>query len=95
MKKRTVDRFRDIPNVGPAFVGAFTKLGLQRPADLVGKDPYQMFEDYCRVTKEHQDPCVLDVFISVVRYMEGGPKQYWWDFTAERKAHLKRIGSGT
>lgn len=95
MKERTVARFRDIPNVGPAFERDFKKLGFKRPADLIGQDPYRMHEELTRLTGTRQDPCVLDVFIAVVRYMEGGPVKNWWDFTAERKAHLKRIGSGT
>ena len=31
------------------------------------------------------DPCMLDTFIAVVRYVDGGPAKPWWHYTAERK----------
>ena len=35
---------------------------------------------------QKHDPCVIDIFISAVRYMEGGPPKKWWEFTEERKS---------
>ena len=58
------------------------------PLELVGRDPYQMYGDLCETTNQHHDPCVIDVFISAVRYMEGGAAKKWWNFTVERKKHL-------
>jgi hypothetical protein len=34
------------------------------------------------------DPCVLDVFISVTRFMAGDAPQPWWAYTAQRKQLL-------
>ncbi|MFL5329902.1 MAG: helix-hairpin-helix domain-containing protein [Gemmataceae bacterium] len=82
---RSIANFRDIPNVGPATVGDFETLGLRSPGDLVGKDPYALYDKLCRVTGQRHDPCAIDVFIAAVRYMEGGPKRPWWHFTTERK----------
>ena len=59
------------------------------PHDLVGRDPYVMYDDLCRITGVRHDPCVLDVFISAVQFMAGGPAMPWWKFTAERKRNLK------
>ena len=61
------------------------RAGVARPEDLVGRDPYVLFEELCRVTNERYDPCLLDTFIAAIRYMEGGPKKPWWKLTAERK----------
>jgi hypothetical protein len=36
------------------------------------------------------DLCVLDVFISVTKFMRGGPATPWWKFTSERKRQWKR-----
>lgn len=47
-----------------------------------------MYDKLCRLTGKRQDPCVLDVFISAVRLMEGGPAKPWWKFTAERRKIL-------
>ncbi len=89
MQRNEIKRFRDIPNIGPAIEKDFIALGLCEPSELIGKDPYQMYLDLCTVKQKRQDPCVIDVFISAVRYMEGGPEKKWWEFTKERK---KRYG---
>ena len=36
-------------------------------------------------THTRQDPCVLDTFISAVRFIEEAPARPWWSYTAERK----------
>jgi hypothetical protein len=91
MKRRNIKRFRDIPNVGVAIEKDFFALGMGNPIDLIGKDPYQMYNDLCRKTQKQYDPCVIDVFISAVQYMEGGPPKKWWEFTQERKKRLGRL----
>jgi hypothetical protein len=78
-----------VPNVGPAVAADLRLLGVARPADLVGRDPYAMYEELCRVTGKRHDPCVLDTFIAAVRFMGGGPTRPWWAYTAERKKELE------
>jgi hypothetical protein len=87
MQRANVRRFQDIPNIGPAFERNLMLLGLNQPAELIGKDPYRMYEDLCAITRKTQDPCVIDVFMSAVRYMEGGPAKKWWEFTEERRKY--------
>lgn len=77
----------DIPNIGPAMVADFRDLGISRPAELVGQDPYALYDRLCRVTGMRHDACVLDTLISAVRFMEGAPPRPWWHYTPERKAH--------
>jgi len=88
MNRSEIQRFRDIPNVGVAIEKSFKDLGMHSPGELTGKDPYQLYKDLCRVTNKRHDPCVLDIFISAVKYMQGEPAKKWWEFTAERKKHL-------
>ena len=83
-------RFENIPNIGPAMAKDFVVLGLAQPADLVGRDPYALYDELCERTGARHDPCVIDVFISAVRFMEGAPPLPWWHYTAERKATLLR-----
>ena len=79
----------------PAGAGDFRLLGLSEPAQLAGRDPYALYDRLCAETGVRHDPCVIDVFIAAVRYMEGGPKRPWWAFTAERKRELvKRASKG-
>jgi hypothetical protein len=58
------------------------------PAELLGRDPYAMYEDLCQLTGQRHDPCLLDTFIAAVRFMEGAPKKPWWKYTAERKREM-------
>ena len=87
MKRSDIKQFHDIPNVGVAIEKDFFALGMCKPIELIGKDPYQMYSDLCRITQKKQDPCLIDVFISAVRYMEEKKKKKWWEFTEERKKH--------
>lgn len=85
MPARSVATLEEIPNVGPSLASDFRQIGIDRPADLVGRDPYSMYAALCSATGAKQDPCVLDVFIAAVRFMEGAAARPWWDYTAERK----------
>ena len=89
MERALLNRLTDIPNIGKAMERELHLLGINHPADLVGRDPYLLYEMLCEVTQVRHDPCVLDVFISAVRYMEGGPPKKWWEFTEERKKRLE------
>jgi hypothetical protein len=88
MDRSNIKQFRDIPNVGAVIEKDLLALGIDKPIELIGKDPYQMYRDLCRITQKRHDPCVMDVFISAVKYMEGGPPKKWWKFTEERKKHM-------
>lgn len=86
MKK--IIHFQDIPNVGKATEQNFILIGINEPIELADKDPYTMYDDLCKTTQQRHDPCVIDIFISAVKYMNGGPPKKWWEFTEERKATL-------
>jgi hypothetical protein len=44
-----------------------------------------MHEALCKITGSQHDPCVIDVFMSIVSFMEGGAALPWWSFTEKRK----------
>jgi hypothetical protein len=44
-----------------------------------------MYEPWCRTTAVRHDPCVPDVFIAIVKYMNGAPPRPWWKYTPLRK----------
>ena len=85
---RQIARLEEIPNVGPAIAADLRQMGITTPAELPGRDPFAMYDELCRITGQRHDPCVLDTFMAAVRYMEGAPKQPWWNYTAERKRVL-------
>lgn len=79
-------RLTDLPNVGKASAEDLRLLGILTPADLVGRDPYEMYETLCERTGLRHDPCVMDLFLSVTRFMAGEAPKPWWEYTEERKA---------
>lgn len=82
---REVRAFTDIPNVGRAMMRDFQQLGFAAPAELAGQDPYALYQRMCAVSGARQDPCVLDTYMAVVEFMNGGAPKPWWSFTAARK----------
>jgi hypothetical protein len=78
----------DLPNVGKAIAADLRALGIRRPAQLRRKNPYALYDRLNRVTGLRHDPCLLDTFIAVVRFVDGGPPKPWWAYTAERKRTL-------
>lgn len=93
MNPSKVDRNRlatltDLPNIGEASAKDLRKLGLREPTQLIGKCPFEMYEMLCEKTATRHDPCVIDVFMSVTRFMAGEEPQPWWVYTKERKQIL-------
>ena len=69
-KSETLAHLEDMPNIGPSIAADLRQLGITTPAELLGRDPYAMFDDLCRLTCQRHDPCLLDTFIAAVRFME-------------------------
>lgn len=86
---RVIQRLEDIPNIGKAIAADLRRLGILDPEGLKGQDPYGLYEALNQLLGKRQDPCLLDVFISAVRFMAGEPPRPWWHFTAERKRALQ------
>lgn len=88
------EELEQLPNVGPSIAAKLRALGVRRPVQLKGQDPYRLYHRLCAKTGVRHDPCLLDVFISAVRFMEGAPFRPWWAFTAERKKALAAAATG-
>ncbi len=88
--RQTVSELTDLPNIGKAIARDLHLLNIQHPQDLIGKDAYKLHDELSRVTGEKKDPCVIDVFLAVIDFMEGGSPVPWWKYTAERKKYLSR-----
>jgi hypothetical protein len=86
-----LERLEDLPNVGPAVASKLRRIDIEAPSDLVGRDPYAMFEELNARTGARHDPCLLDVFIAVTRFVSGEPAKPWWSYTAERRARLSKM----
>ena len=88
VNRAEISDLQQIPNIGPSIAKDLRLIGVQSPQDLLGKDPYEMYEALCNTTGERHDPCVIDVFIAAVRFMGGEPAKPWWKYTPERKQTL-------
>jgi len=76
----------ELPNVGPATAADLVRLGVTKPGQLARKNPDTMYEALCKLDGVRHDPCVRDVFASVVAFAKGAPARPWWHYTPERKA---------
>jgi hypothetical protein len=88
MGRAAFTRLEDLPNVGPAIAAKLRLIDIRVPSDLVGRDPYALYDELGARAGRRPDPCVLDVFICLSRVMGGEPARPWWSYTAERKAAL-------
>jgi hypothetical protein len=77
-------RLTDLPNVGPAMARDLKILGIETPEDLASQDPLVLYRSLCERKGARQDPCVLDVFLSITRFLAGEEPRRWWAYTAER-----------
>lgn len=87
-----LEKLTDLPNVGKEFARDLELLGITRPAQLKGRDPVALYQALSAKTRTRQDPCVLDTFISLTRFMNGEAPQVWWAYTAERKKMMEARG---
>jgi len=83
--RNTVSQLNALPNIGKALMADLQLIGISHPKELVGKDAFELYDKLCSTTGEKHDPCVIDVFMSIIDYMEGGEVQPWWAFTEKRK----------
>ena len=85
VRREHVRVLTDLPNIGPSLAGDLRLLGIEAPQQLQNAEAYRLYRRLCDITQTRQDPCVLDVFLSITDFMAGNPPRVWWYYTAERK----------
>ena len=88
--RETVSRLDKLPNIGKSIADNLRSIGIDHPRKLVGKEPFELYEALCKASGNRHDPCVIDVFMSVIHFMEGGDPLPWWSFTSERKRRMAK-----
>ena len=88
VERHRVKQLTDLPNIGRAGAEDLRLIGVDEPSQLVGLCPFEMYEKLCEKTGTRHDPCVIDVFISITRFMNGESPRPWWEFTEIRKLAL-------
>jgi hypothetical protein len=92
--RETVSRLEVLPNIGKTIANKLQMLGIDNPRKLLGKEPFELYDRLCIKSAKRHDPCVIDVFMSVIYFMEGGEPLPWWSFTGERKKHIIQNQTG-
>jgi hypothetical protein len=86
--RENVSRLEELPNIGKAMAADLRLIGIEHPKQLIGQNAFTMYEQLCAETDQSQDPCVIDVFMAVVHFMETGDPLPWWAFTKKRKSMI-------
>ena len=85
-----VSKLEELPNIGKSIANHLLIIGIAHPKQLLHQDPFKMYKQLCDKTHTRIDPCVLDVFMSAVDFMEGKEPRPWWKYTKQRKLLFKR-----
>ena len=92
-RRSDIRQLTDLPNIGRAGADDLRLLGISEPSQLINRDPLEMYQHLCEITGARHDPRVIDVLISVTRFMNGEAPRDWWAYTEERKQSLGKISA--
>jgi hypothetical protein len=74
--------FRAISGVGKSIAQDFIDMGFTTRKQLIGKNPQQLYDDFCRMRGMHIDRCMLYVFRCAVYFVSCDvhetEKLNWW-----------------
>lgn len=90
--RNQLKKLTDLPNIGPAGAKDYVLLGYCTPQQLTGVPALQLYQQLCATTGVQHDPCVLDVMLSVERFLAGDMPQVWWAYTPQRQQLLAAAG---
>ncbi len=80
-------------SIGPAMLRDFELLGIRSVPQLARQNPKRMYAKLQRLTGQHQDICVLDVFEAAVAQAKNprlpAEKCNWWYWSRQRKRRGK------
>ena len=84
-------RLGELISIGPAMLRDFRLLGIRSVEQLAKQDPRRLYERLERMSRQHQDRCVLDVFQAAVAQARNprlpAEKCQWWYWSRKRKAN--------
>jgi hypothetical protein len=83
--RASIQHLTQLMNVGQSVADDLRRIGLRSPRELIGRDPWILYCSICARDGQAHDPCLLDVLISAVDYMNGARPRKWWKYTAQRK----------
>ncbi len=81
----------DVPNIGKSIANDLRKIKIFKPNQLKGKDAFLLYHQLNHLTGLQHDPCVMDVFMAAIDFMNGGRAKPWWHFTQKRKKLMSKM----
>ena len=84
-------RLRRILTPDECWARDLHRLGYKTPQELAGQDAFVLYRRLCVLTATRQDPCVLDTFLAVIDFMNGGAPKPWWEFTAAWSCDIEYV----
>ena len=87
--RNTESKLEALPNIGKAIAMKLQSIGIEHPNQLIGKDPFELHAKLCLMKGQKVDPCIIDVFMAAIHFLEHGETLAWWTFTDERKRRLR------
>jgi len=82
--KEAVAELSRIPSVGPAMAADLYLLGIREVADLRGRNPEKLYEDFCDRVGHRVDRCVLYTYRCAVYYASESKHDpnllKWWNW---------------
>ena len=83
-------QLKHLSGIGKAMLEDFKLLRIDTVEQLAQHNPRQLYNDLCRITNSHQDPCVLDTFTCAVAQARNphlpAEQCNWWYWSRIRKA---------
>ena len=55
VSRAEITDLQQIPNIGPSIAANLRLIGVLSPKDLLGKDPYTMYDELCDITGVRHD----------------------------------------
>lgn len=83
--KDKIENLEELPNVGKTIKKYLLAININHPKDLIGQDALMIYKRLCTKHDTLYNPCVIDVFMSIVDFMKTGEARLWWKFTQKRK----------
>jgi DNA transformation protein len=93
-RQKQTTELEDVPNIGKSIAADLRAIGILRPQQLAGRDPYATYIELSGTMGHRHDPCVLYVLMSAKHFFESGVALPWWKFAEQGKKLIAAKSTG-
>ncbi|EAD5703857.1 helix-hairpin-helix domain-containing protein [Listeria innocua] len=86
-----------LPGIGKKMVLMLNEIGIEKVADLRGKNPLDLYENTCAKRGERMDPCVLYTYRCAVYVAETDETEQhadlrkWWNWKDKQHTNERNL----